>query len=190
MMKRPPFPLSVRLLTTNREAPRHADIVFVHGLNGSAESTWASGEGDAHFWPKWLSDDFPYVGVWVLDYPAAAFWWHGTGTNTSMALPERARSVTDLLANRGIGRRPLIFIAHSLGGLLVKQILRSAQSFGHSDWRRLLDNTRGVVFLATPNTGAGLGTIADALRILGVSQNASQLYANEPHLLDLTTWYS
>jgi hypothetical protein len=175
-------------MNTGATSQKSADLVFVHGLTGSAETTWARESGSACFWPRWLAEEMPHVNVWVLDYPAAAFWWAGSGTN--MALPERARSVIDLLANRGLGRRPLAFIAHSLGGLLVKAILRAAQEFRQSDWRRLLDNTRGVVFLATPNTGSGLATIADGLRLLGFAQNATQLHSNEPHLQDLAIWYS
>jgi hypothetical protein len=107
-----------------------------------------------------------------------------------MALPERARSVLDLLANHGLGRKPLVFVTHSLGGLLVKAILRAAQDLNNSNWKRLVGNTRGIVYLGTPHTGAALGTLANALRLIGITSNATQLKSNEAHLLDLTAWYS
>jgi pimeloyl-ACP methyl ester carboxylesterase len=171
---------------SSREGPRKsADIVFIHGLTGSAAQTWSLEPGAAKLWPRWLSG---FADVWVLDYPADLFWWATSGA--SMPLPERARSVLDLLVNNGLGDRPLIFIAHSLGGLLVKAMLRAAQSLRNRDWQRLLKNTKGIAFLATPHTGAALGTIANALRVIGVSHNATQLLSNEGHLLDLSTWYS
>jgi pimeloyl-ACP methyl ester carboxylesterase len=176
-------PLSLHRVSVS-EGPQ-TDIVFVHGLTGSATTTWSLESGARTLWPRWFS---PFGYVWILDYPADLFWWAGSGA--SMPLPERARSVLDLLVNYGIGNRPLIFIAHSLGGLLVKAMLRAAQDFKNPEWERLLGNTKGVAFLATPHAGAALGTIAEALRSLGISKNATQLPSNDSHLLDLATWYS
>jgi pimeloyl-ACP methyl ester carboxylesterase len=162
---------------------KSADLVFVHGLMGSVQ-TWSS-SAERTFWPSWLSE---HGNVWVLNYPADAFWWSSSGA--SMAVPERARSIIDLLVNHQLGRRPLVFVTHSLGGVLVKGLLRAASDLNEPNWKRLLQNTRGVVFLGTPHTGAALGTLADALRLLGTTINATQLKSNEPHLLDLAAWYS
>jgi pimeloyl-ACP methyl ester carboxylesterase len=162
---------------------RSADLVFVHGLMGSLQ-TWSSSP-ERTFWPSWLSE---HGNVWILNYPADAFWWASSGA--SMAFPERARSIIDLLVNHQLGRRPLVFVTHSLGGVLVKGMLRAANDLNEPNWKRLLQNTRGVAFLGTPHTGAALGTLADALRLLGTTINAAQLRSNEPHLLDLAAWYS
>jgi pimeloyl-ACP methyl ester carboxylesterase len=158
------------------------DIVFVHGLMGSARDTWAHDKQDSSFWPTWLSD---LGDVWIVDYPADLFWW----TNTGMALPERAKSVIDVLANYGLGSKPIVWITHSLGGLLVKSMLRTAHELNNLRWQPIVQQTRGVAFLGTPHTGASLGTLANLLRSL-TSVNASQLKSNEAHLLELTSWYS
>jgi hypothetical protein len=57
-------------------------------------------------------------------------------------------------------------------------------------WKRLLENTRGVVFLGTPHTGTSLGTIAKAPSSMGITVDTTQLERNEPHLRDLKAWYS
>ena len=176
-------PLSVYRSSDGPERP--ADLIFVHGLMGSAANTWCAAPGVENFWPKWLT---LHANIWVVDYPADLFWWASSGA--SMALPERARSVLDLLVNHRLGRRPLVFVTHSLGGLLVKQMLRTAQDLNDPNWKRLLQNTRGVVFLGTPHTGAALGTLAGLLKGFGISSNATQLKSNEVHLIDLTAWYS
>lgn len=173
---------SVKVYSASTRAGSSIDIVFVHGLMGSAQETWAHDKEASAFWPKWLSN---LADIWIVDYPADLFWW----TNTGMALPERAKSVIDALANYGLGSKPIVWITHSLGGLLVKSMLRAAHELNNPNWEPIVRQTRGVVFLGTPHTGASLGTLADVLRRL-TSVNASQLKSNEAHLLDLTSWYS
>jgi pimeloyl-ACP methyl ester carboxylesterase len=108
-----------------------------------------------------------------------------------MELPDRARSVLDYLVNFGLGQRPIIFITHSLGGLLVKAMLRAANDSKTLNWKRLLVSTRGIVFLGTPHTGASQGSLAELQkRAFGVSVNTAQLASNDAHLRDLATWYS
>jgi hypothetical protein len=106
-----------------------------------------------------------------------------------MALPDRAKAILDLLVSNSIGSRPVIFVAHSLGGLVVKQILRLGAEMNQPLWEELTANTRGVVFLATPHHGAALATFAKAIPMLAPSASATQLTANDPHLRDLSDWY-
>ena len=174
-------PLDVLMLSSS-PTPK-CDLVFVHGLMGSPEDTWRVGD---QYWPSWLAS---YGDIWILRYPADLLWWSSSGA--SMAIPDRARSVIDLLVSAGIGQtRPVIFVTHSLGGLLVKAILRLANDFVDSDWKKLLSNTRGVVFLATPHRGSHIASIANLGKILGISVNATQLTSNDPYLRDLSSWYT
>ena len=107
---------------TEREAI--ADIVFVHGLGGDPKTTWQV-DGDAStFWPIWIFEDVQGTKIWSLGYPADAINW-GSASG-ALALPDRAKSIIDLLVSNDVGTRPLVFVAHSLGGLLVKQLLRIA----------------------------------------------------------------
>ncbi|XXG96054.1 hypothetical protein Hte_002331 [Hypoxylon texense] len=52
--------------------------------------------------------------------------------------------------------RPLLFIAHSLGGLVVKETLRQSQSYEQDQPSRALiySNTVGAIFFGTPHAGA------------------------------------
>lgn len=143
------------------EAPAHFDFIFLHGITGDRIDTWTHVDGASNqFWPKWLCEDFPNTAVYTLDYPASIFHkW----AKQELNLHERAESILEDLATYGIGKRPLAFITHSLGGLLVKEILRVATECQDDGWKSVAENTRLVCFLATPHTGAALASIATTL---------------------------
>jgi hypothetical protein len=103
-------------------------------------------------------------------------------------LPDRAKTILDLLCSNGIASRPIVFVAHSLGGLLVKQLLRSAFELHVSDWVQLACNVRGVIFLGTPHNGAGIAVLAQAIPLL-FSNVTTQIAYNDPHLRELNEWF-
>lgn len=140
--------------------PNHpdADIVFIHGLTGDPEETWRS-EETGEFWPKWLCDTIPNAAVHSLGYPASLF---GKWAKKEMNLFERAANVLEAMVGRGIGERPLVFVCHSLGGILAKQIIRTASDSDDEDWKQIACSLRMVVFLATPHKGSSLASVLDA----------------------------
>jgi tetratricopeptide (TPR) repeat protein len=178
---------------------RRADVIFVHGLGGDSSGTWRSSKDDASSWPHWLAAAEPTVGVWSLGYAASpSKWprvlgWFGArwrDAGHAMSLPDRAVQVLDLLALKRLGERPLFFICHSLGGLLVKQVLRTAAEAGDARKRRVAENTRAVLFLATPHSGAALASLIGSFpTIFGATASIEDLRAHEPHLRELGNWY-
>lgn len=103
------------------------------------------------FWPDWLSAEFPRVRFLSLNFPTNLFgsFFEGGG----QSLVQRAYSTLELLKTHGIGKRPVIFITHSLGGLLAKAYLRKESDLNGSDESELLNNVAAIVFLATPHSG-------------------------------------
>lgn len=165
---------------------RTADVIFVHGLDGDALSTWRAEGKQENFWPRWLGDDFPDVGVWSLGYAVSSSAWKGN----SMPLADRATNTLDQLELDGIGHRPVIFICHSLGGLLVKQMLRHANDFGNPDYQRIADQTRGLVFLSTPHSGSNIANWIKHLgTLLRTTVSVDELEAHHPRLRELNTWF-
>lgn len=134
------------------------DVIFVHGLTGDPKSTWVS-EEKGEYWPTWLCNDIPGVAVYALGYPAGIFekW-----AKKQMDLFERATNALEYMSAKGIGERPIAFVAHSLGGILVKQIIRKSCDCDDEDWKRVCQETKLVVFLSTPHSGASL---ASALKV-------------------------
>ena len=71
------------------------------------------------------------------------------------AASDRAKNVLELLVGEPELRSlPIIFVCHSLGGLLIKQVLRAAD--GRRDYdaeaRAFVEQVKGIVFIATPHS--------------------------------------
>ncbi|MDJ0726286.1 MAG: hypothetical protein QNJ38_14325 [Prochloraceae cyanobacterium] len=170
---------------------RIGDVIFVHGLGGNAKGTWHLQEKqDDDFWPFWLGEDLQKEGqevnIWSLKYQVEPFRWKGN----TMPLFDRANNCLDVLDSYEIGDRPIVFITHSLGGLLVKQMLCNALQFGTDEWKLILKQTKGIVFLSTPHSGSDLATWIDYIgKILGSSVSVKELQANDSRLRDLNLTY-
>jgi WD40 repeat protein len=165
-----------------RTTPAVADVLFVHGLGDNSKACWSHGDSD-DAWPAWIAADFPSVQIWLVDYPAAKY----SIENASMSLRDRAHSFLHNLVDRGFGDRPIMFITHSLGGLVVKQSLRIRFESRHADERAVAGKTRAVAFIATPHIGSW---VAEAAKVLGVASIAARDLSNDNRYLEkLKAWY-
>ncbi|KAI1448548.1 hypothetical protein F5Y02DRAFT_373872 [Annulohypoxylon stygium] len=64
--------------------------------------------------------------------------------------------------------RGVIFVAHSLGGLIVKEVLRRCETSHESQFHNILSSTQAVIFLGTPHRGSpGFASIAEVVRNFG-----------------------
>lgn len=162
------------------------DVVFVHGLDGDARSSWSAKRKDS-FWPGWLAQDVAGAAVWSLDYDAASSRWLGH----AMPIQDRAINLLANLENHDIGERPLCFVTHSMGGLVVKEMLLHAAE-GRAGYTEFATATRGVVFLATPHIGSDIAmkAIVKALAIVyRTSPAVDALERNSAHLRQLNDRY-
>jgi hypothetical protein len=87
---------------------------------------------------------------------------------------------------RGHRERPIIFISHSLGGLVCEQALLICGE-GEPNLKKLFQSTWGIIFMGTPHGGSGLATLghmfAEYLKvvrhtnpaIIGVLQQKSEV---------------
>ncbi len=171
----PPDTEGLHPIANTDRTDRVADIIFVHGLGGSSHKTWrhsVEGAADHFFWPEELAKELPQCGVWSFGY-AAGFTQFG---NPGMIIGKRATNFADQLVlaesepgrNAEIGTRPLIFITHSMGGLVVKSLI-TASAFAREEHQRLADQIQGIVFCGTPHRGSAL---ASAARLLSEHSSA------------------
>jgi triacylglycerol esterase/lipase EstA (alpha/beta hydrolase family) len=69
-------------------------------------------------------------------------------------IQEVSSILLDKLIAAGVGERPVVFVTHSMGGLVVKQMLLQAGQ--DAKCAHLVDQTSGIVFYSTPHFGSKL----------------------------------
>ncbi|WP_292531846.1 hypothetical protein [Methylocystis sp.] len=169
-------------------SPR-ANVIFVHGLGGHAYDTWRRKPDDDTFWPIWLATDVPGIRIFTLAYEAPPTNWLGT----SMPLQDRAVNILEcLLSEPGVKTGSIVFICHSLGGLIVKQVMLDLerQKETRPECADILQRVNRIVFAATPHTGSRHANLLDHLRFLAwPSTIARALVANDPTLRSINVAY-
>ena len=69
---------------------------------------------------------------------------------------------------------PIIFVGHSLGGLVVKDALVTAWRGEEAHVQKILEATRAIAFLGPPHAGSGLAKWAEtSFRVLGLFKQAN-----------------
>jgi pimeloyl-ACP methyl ester carboxylesterase len=132
-------------------------IVFVHGLHGDRE-TWRANNGA--YWPDLISTDrhFRNSDVVIAEYPTPS----RSGTYSTTQLAEILWQ--SLNKQHVWEHREVVFIAHSLGGLLTEEMLLNHPS-----------DAAHVVFVvsySTPHEGSFIASLA-------------RIYDSDPLLTDL-----
>jgi pimeloyl-ACP methyl ester carboxylesterase len=174
--------VSIRLKTiiNCQDNTRLADVVFIHGLGGGWHRSWRAQWSYGQYWPRWLGEDNPQVGVWSLDY----------AMRPPISLEELGRQALETLSLHGIGARPVIFICHSFGGLLAKQILQEA-SRPSTNGSCIFYSTKVIFFLSTPHMGVEIeltGPLRQARRFRPTIP-IDELAPHNPFLVDLNEWF-
>jgi hypothetical protein len=100
--------------------------------------------------------------------------------------------LNDLTADRAscnASSRPLIFVAHSLGGLVCKKAILLSRNNPETHLQSIYNSTKGIIFMGTPHKGAWM---ADWARIpagaLGLAKSTNksllQILETESQLLE------
>jgi hypothetical protein len=104
------------------------DVVFIHGLNGQRARSWTNSSSE--LWPLWFIDDLPGARAWTYGYDAGIAVSSRDGMNLHSvrflsALVEKGSMATDRSKTRPDNPNsviPIVFVAHSLGGILTKSV--------------------------------------------------------------------
>ncbi|KAJ3580311.1 hypothetical protein NPX13_g253 [Xylaria arbuscula] len=176
--------------------PMAIDIIAIHGLNGNWDTTWT----DESTGTNWLRHSIPKrlktARVMSFSY------------NSSVLFSKSVSNVSDfaeqLLENLEAQRvseverdRPMLFICHSLGGIVFKRACN--QAYQKDRYKRLLGAVTGVAFFGTPHRGSSIASLGKVFSCLvkaasfGTNTNTQllkELERGSPVLDEITTTYA
>jgi pimeloyl-ACP methyl ester carboxylesterase len=127
-------------------------IIFVHGVFSTPSDTWGGVEG-GNTWPELVREDlrFKNFDVYLFNY-------HSTHLTSGQMIHEIAIREMDTLKDSEDFEqyKEIYFIAHSMGGLIVKSLLTH---LNRGDDVPLLRRVKAVITLGTPSQGASLAVL-------------------------------
>ncbi|KAE8331929.1 hypothetical protein BDV39DRAFT_217846 [Aspergillus sergii] len=137
----------------------HIELVFVHGLGGGSRKTWSKSNSISHYWPQvWLPKDPAFQHVRVHSFGYNSDWTKGK--DNCLNIHHFAKSLlgelttSPLLSNT---ETPIVFIGHSMGGLVIKKAYILAKQDVLYDM--LVRRIHTMYFFATPHRGSDLAKL-------------------------------
>ncbi|KAH0562316.1 hypothetical protein GP486_002990 [Trichoglossum hirsutum] len=140
-----------------------ADIIFIHGITGNRETTWTD-NATGIFWPEqFLAGSVPKSRILTFGYDAEAvrLWRTASKNRTGNNAVNLANDLAQLRGRTQTAERPMIFVAHSLGGLVLEDAMLSSNISAEPHIQSLSTHTIGVCFLGTPHCGSQLSNWDD-----------------------------
>lgn len=125
---------------------RDTTIIFIHGLLSDSRSCWANGHGT--YWPTLLEQDrrFDSIDIYLAGY-ATEIDTGEAGIRQAADQVLSALQRTDVDGRRVMSANKLIFVAHSLGGVVLRYMLEN-------NVPAFQDKAVGIVLIASPSFGS------------------------------------
>ncbi|KAL1122602.1 hypothetical protein AAG570_002932 [Ranatra chinensis] len=148
--------------------------------------------GFSYCWPRdWLPQDCKHLRIVGINYDSRLSDWLSwcplRDSGRKNALAAKADDLLEQLIRGGVGKRPIVWITHSMGGLILKQMLiKGAHQSSDVGLNEFYKNTKSIVFLSTPHMGSPLASFNEASRLLLLpSPEVNELRVNSPALKHL-----
>ncbi|CCA76296.1 hypothetical protein PIIN_10291 [Serendipita indica DSM 11827] len=165
------------------------DIIAIHGFDGHRVNTWVADNGTL-----WLRDllpsEFPNARILAYGYDADSR--SGQWASTQ-AVQQHALGLAGALLHRrkDVPYRPIIFLVHGLGGIILKRALAIYLCRGLPlvlDLQDPLVSTHAILFFGTPTTVAEGATLLQVMKQLGLAYRETtniipkdiQVYSSDP----------
>jgi hypothetical protein len=145
-----------------REPQNGINIIFVHGISSSGDKCWRNDNGT--YWPYLLRDQegFQQVGICVFTYK--------TGVSSGLySISDAADFLWEKLLDVLRKTKQLVFVCHSMGGIVVRRLIVQRQSFFNE-----LNIPVGLFLVASPSLGS---EYANWLYLLALATGHTQVQA-------------
>lgn len=193
-------PLGLTVLYSPDPEPRTVDIIFIHGLGGTSLRTWCRNRDPDFLWPKhWLPDEADFSSARIMTYGYNAH-FSSKKEQTSMTLNDFANDLLfrmkyDEETEERLGQVPIVFVAHSMGGLVFKkackfEILNPFHQFdahtiivihgqANEEYKDIITQVKAVLFLSTPHRGTDLADILNKVLSSSMFGHSPKDYVQE-----------
>lgn len=125
--------------------PSDPVLIFVHGFLSDSDSCWRNGNGVS--WPEIVKRDqnFPPCGISTFSYESKL-------TGRRYSITDAADLLWEQLKDKGLltPDRPLVFVCHSMGGIVVRRLLVKQQV----EFARSGAGSVGLFLVASPTMGS------------------------------------
>lgn len=154
-------------------------IIFVHGFFSSAEKCWKP-ESSSISWPDLIKDDsrIPpaaiYLGGYYTDFDSKQYGFSDCATELFRALQRTSAEGVPA----PLSKKNLVFVCHSLGGIVTRHMLHTYQSYFSA-------HKIGLVLMASPSLGSDYADSFVKLIKLYGNKLGGQLQFKNQSLLDL-----
>ncbi|KAK1240279.1 hypothetical protein MKX08_007721 [Trichoderma sp. CBMAI-0020] len=143
-----------------RKSSKAAQIDSTESTNNGAQVTHM-------FWPSdLLPEQCPDSRILMFGYDSKITKYAAGAVNQNSIL-SHSRDLLFALYRERVPNRPLVFVAHSLGGIIVKEMLAKSSTSVGPGYKSIVECTAKIVFLGTPHRGsqdvAALGEIARSI---------------------------
>lgn len=120
--------------------------------------------GPTTFWPQdLLPKDCPNARIMTWGYDTVVTKGYAPANQNDIF--SHAKNLLCVLKREHPKGRNLIFVAHSLGGVVVKEVLRRSNDSTEPVFKDIVQSTFGVLFLGTPHCGgANFANVGDIVR--------------------------
>ncbi|KAJ4159435.1 uncharacterized protein LMH87_008337 [Akanthomyces muscarius] len=146
------------------------EIIAVPGLGAHPNHTWEARKNlgpsaaeyqnaqsaNVHLLKDLLTRDFPDARIW--NFAHESHWLIDAPVKTTEEIGKCL--LKEIKDKRLSPHLPIIFIGHSLGGIIIKQALCT------SDSHDIVDNTAGIIFLGAPHQGSSVSIAGAVLATL------------------------
>ncbi|KAH7227531.1 hypothetical protein BKA60DRAFT_553072 [Fusarium oxysporum] len=163
------------------------DIVAVHGLGGHAYRSFKE-RGGSYMWledslPAHLRAALPGCAARILLYGYDARVENTISFQSIHDLAGRLRGSVRAIRPGIIKKRPLVFIGHSLGGLIIKELLVMQNEPGGDETDMLnLRATGGALFFGVPHRGMDNSALLAAIGLQANREFLESLRIGSPEL--------
>ncbi|TLD10694.1 hypothetical protein PgNI_05313 [Pyricularia grisea] len=168
------FPLGIEILHDCPPGTATLDICFVHGFGGDRNRTWRHPTQDSPWPSTLLPEKLPTARILTFGYDAYALKLHTSKNGLADHATSLLQDLVDKRTLDGAEDRPVIFVVHSLGGLVCKEAILASRNHPDKVKQSIFTCTKGIIFLGTPHKGSWMAKWAEIpVTVLGIVKSSN-----------------